>query len=128
MPQEDLERHTVRFLGRTIGEFKHIIFHAHFISTKMASEKNITQKDLEVLHDGDILDDDFDIEYCINTHENPLVVYVPGDIDYAEFKYQAKFCADKVQEMRKVGIENMNTRGGRYLDLQYELDQVMSEI
>ena len=48
--------------------------------------------DLEVLYGNEILDNSHDIEYCINTVESPLVVYVPKDIDYAEFKYQAKFC------------------------------------
>ena len=117
IPQNELERHTVRFLGRTIGEFKHIIFHAHFISTKLASEKNITQKDLEVLHDGEILDDDLDIEYCIDTQENPLVVYVPGDIDYAEFKYQARFCHEKIMEMRKMGPIVEKPTNYHFLDL-----------
>lgn len=70
-----------------------------------------------MLHGDDILEDKAEIEYCINTEQNPLVVYVPMDIDYAEFKYQAKFCTDKVHEMKKHSLANVETKLGRYLDL-----------
>ena len=30
--------------------------------------------------------------------------------------------------MRKLGVENVETKHGRYLDLQIELDEVMREI
>jgi hypothetical protein len=32
------------------------------------SEHTITDKDLYVLHKEEILNDDFEIEYCLNTH------------------------------------------------------------
>ena len=117
VPAESLERQTVRFLGRTIGEFKNQIFDLHYIQTGLASEKNINVTDLEIIHGGEILEDRAEIEYCINTEFNPLVVYVPMDIDYAEFKYQAKFCTDKVAEMKKHSLANVETKLGRYLDL-----------
>ena len=42
---------------------------------------------------------------------------MPKDIDYAEFKYLAKFCTDKVAEMKKHALANVETKLGRYLDL-----------
>ena len=94
----------------------------------MAREKNINVTDLEIIHGGEILEDRAEIEYCINTEYNPLVVYVPMDIDYAEFKYQAKFCQDKVHEMKKHSLQNVETKFGRFLDLQLELQELMEAI
>ncbi len=66
---------TIRFTGRTIAEFKNLVFAKHYLSTnklrEMAnvnSEHTITDKDLYVLHKEEILNDDFEIEYCLNTH------------------------------------------------------------
>lgn len=84
---------TIRFTGRTVAEFKHQVFTKHYLSTNklrelanVNAEHTITDKDLYVLHREEILADDFEIEYCTNTHLDPLIVYVPADIDYAEFK------------------------------------------
>ena len=84
--------------------------------------------DLEVLYGNEILDNSHDIEYCINTVESPLVVYVPKDIDYAEFKYQAKFCQDKIVELKRHSLSNVETKMGRYLDLQLELQLIQHGI
>ena len=121
VPAETLEKHTARFLGRTIGEFKLQIFDLHYKQTGLASDKNIQLCDLEIIHNGEILGDQAEIEYCINTETNPLVVYVPMDIDYAEFKYQARFCSDKIADLKKHSREAVETKQGRYLDLQLEL-------
>ena len=110
VPAESLEKHTARFLGRTIGEFKQQLFELHYVQTSIASEKNIQLTDLEIIHNGEILGDTAEIEYCINTEQNPLVVYVPMDIDYAEFKYQARFCTDKIADMKKHSLAAVETK------------------
>jgi hypothetical protein len=84
---------TIRFTGRTIAEFKAQVFSKHYLNTNrlkelanVNAEHTLTDKDLYVLYREEILGDDFEIEYCLNTHLEPLIVYVPADIDYAEFK------------------------------------------
>jgi hypothetical protein len=75
---------TIRFTGRTIAEFKTQVFTKHYLSTNklkelanVNAEHTLTDKDLYVLHKEEILADDFEIEYCLNTQYEPLIVYVP---------------------------------------------------
>ena len=75
---------TIRFTGRTVGEFKTLVFTKHYLSTNklkelanVNAEHTITDKDLYVLYDEEIMADECEIEYCLNTRYKPLIVYVP---------------------------------------------------
>lgn len=64
-----LQRHTIRFLGRTVGEFKQLIFNKHYI--EISSDMHIQCKDIEIVQssNGEILDNDTDLEYCLSTEK-----------------------------------------------------------
>jgi len=81
------------------------------------AEHTLTDKDLYVLHKEEILADDFEIEYCLNTQYEPLIVYVPQDIDYAEFKLQAKYCCDRIADLRKLSRDLVETKKCCVLEL-----------
>lgn len=73
----------IRFTGRKICEFKQEIFNRQFTGK---ADLNITDKDLEVLHSNCVLDNDDDLEYCLTTRENPLIIYVPTELTSTEYK------------------------------------------
>jgi hypothetical protein len=50
------------------------------------------------------------------------------DTDYAEFKYQAKFCTDKIIEMKKHYLYNLENKSGRFMELQLELMELKRKI
>ena len=50
---------------------------------------NITPKDLEIIYRSQILENDFDMEYCIDTGSTPLEIYVPLDFNYDLYKEYA---------------------------------------
>jgi hypothetical protein len=62
---------------------------------------NITPKDLEIIYRSQILENDFDMEYCIDTLATPLEVYVPLDISYDIYKEYAQNCLDLLKENSK---------------------------
>jgi len=40
------------------------------------------------------------MEYLIDTPQNPMIIYVPNDIDYSEYKEYTKYCCDKINAMK----------------------------
>lgn len=69
-----------------------------------------------------MLENDFDMEYCIDTLTSPLEVYVPLDISYDLYKEYAQNCInllkDKPQTLSK----------WHDMELQNELVQIMQAI
>ena len=68
------------FTGRKLLEFKSEVFNDHL--SNRAAELNITEKDLEIVYKGKMLDEEYEVEYCTNTDQHPLIVYAPIDMDY----------------------------------------------
>ena len=55
----------IRFHQKTVAEFKTTLFNTHY--GHRALMLNITPKDLEIVYRNTILENDFDMEYCIDT-------------------------------------------------------------
>lgn len=68
---------SIRFTGRKISEFKTEIFNRNFMGKL---DLTISDKDLEILHKSEIMDNDDDLEYCITTKDYPLIVYIPTEL------------------------------------------------
>lgn len=60
------------------------IYNKHQMMKK--GEYVLTDKDLEVLHGNQILDNDDDLEYYITSKDNPFIIYVPGELQLHEYK------------------------------------------
>ena len=77
----------VRFTGRTVSEFKTEVFACE---PSLHSVPNITHRDLELIYNDrwnqHILGEDDEMEYCITTPENPLIVFLPTELSMNEYK------------------------------------------
>lgn len=60
----------------------------------------ISERDLEVIHGGKILDNDDELEYCFTQPHNPLVVYVPTDLTPDEFREHTKISIDNLERFK----------------------------
>ena len=61
----------------------------------------MTPKDLEIIYRSQILENDFDMEYCIDTLQSPLEIYVPLDISYDLYKDYATHCMNQVKDQKR---------------------------
>lgn len=55
----------IRFHQKTIAEFKTTLFNQHYAHKAMSLK--INPRDLEVIYRQSILENEFDMEYCIDT-------------------------------------------------------------
>jgi hypothetical protein len=60
----------------------------------------LTDKDLEVLHNGQLLDNDDEIEYCFTQQSNPLIIYVPTDLTQEEFRDYTKIAISNLESFK----------------------------
>lgn len=78
---------SIRFTGRTVAEFKNEIF---TVEGALNQQPNITYRDLELIYNDrrnmQIMNDDDEMEYCISTPENPLIVFLPTELTMNEYK------------------------------------------
>ena len=81
----------------------------------------LVDKDLEVLHNGQILDNDDEIEYCFTQSTNPLIVYVPTDLTPEEFRDYSKIAISNLESFKHCGGTQMAEMNG----LQIEIDQIL---
>ena len=122
----------IRFTGRKISEFKHEIFIKNFANLRKAITSSfshqthmeiqnginsaglgvqvaglgigcLTDRDLEVLYKGNILDNDDEMEYCFTHSTNPLIVYVPTDLTNEEFKEYTKLAISNLESYKHYG-------------------------
>ena len=96
-PQQPV--YQIRFHQKTVAEFKTTIFNQHYGSRALVLQ--ITPKDLEIIYRAQVLENDFDMEYCIDTIQTPLQVYVPLDISYDIYKEYAQNCLNLVKDFKK---------------------------
>ena len=89
----------IRFHQKTVAEFKTTIFQQHYSNKALVLQ--IQPKDLEVIYRSTVLENDFDMEYCIDTIQTPLQVYVPVDISYDVYKEYAANCLALVKDIGK---------------------------
>jgi hypothetical protein len=65
--------------------------------------------DLEVLFNGQILDNDDEIEYFFTQQANPLIVYVPTDLSNDEFRDYTKITISNLESYKQSqGLVNSN--------------------
>jgi len=81
----------------------------------------LTDKDLEVLHNGQLLDNDDEIEYCFTQQSNPLIIYVPTDLTQEEFRDYTKIAISNLESFKHYNgqvLADMN-------QLQIEIDSIL---
>ena len=60
-----------------------------------------------MIHDGKILDNDDELEYCITTQLQPLVVYIPSDFNQEEYRLFTKLAIDDLESYKRDSYQNI---------------------
>lgn len=81
----------------------------------------LTALDLEVLFNGQLLENDDEIEYFFTQQNNPLIVYVPTDLSNDEFRDYTKITISMLESYKQSqGQINANMN-----QLQIEIDTIL---
>lgn len=70
-------------MGRTVAEFKQEIFNIDPIFQNL---QNICSRDLELIFNKKLMNDNDEMEYCLSTPANPLVIFLPTELTMNEYK------------------------------------------
>eukprot|EP00347_Sterkiella_histriomuscorum_P006217 403353614 len=93
----------LRFTGRKVSEFKNEVYKQNLLYQKYDQTNMISPFDLEVMHNGQILENDDELEYCLTTQNNPLIIYVPTDFNTDEFRFCTKIAIDNLESYKHFG-------------------------
>ncbi|CDW88787.1 UNKNOWN [Stylonychia lemnae] len=112
----------IRFTGRKVSEFKSQIYNATF-RNQNRPEFTLQALDLEIIHNGLILDNEDELEYCLTTYYNPLIIYVPSDFNQEQYRMFTKIAIDNLENYKHFGSslhDQVNL-------LQQNIDSIMEQ-